>query len=134
MQNKLQELTDQLYNQGLAKGREEGDRILAEARAQAETIIADARSKADGIVAGAEQSAREIKEKAEADVRMASAQALQATRSDIENLILAKLSSQSATSDPEFLKTIILKVAERFSATEGRESSFWASSCSLRSK
>ncbi|MBO4476087.1 MAG: hypothetical protein J5737_05165 [Bacteroidales bacterium] len=121
MQNKLQELTDQLYNQGLAKGREEGDRILAEARAQAETIIADARSKADGIVAGAEQSAREIKEKAEADVRMASAQALQATRSDIENLILAKLSSQSATSDPEFLKTIILKVAERFSATEGAD-------------
>ena len=28
MQNKLQELTEQLYNEGLAKGREEGDRYL----------------------------------------------------------------------------------------------------------
>lgn len=121
MQNKLQELTDQLYNQGLAKGREEGDRILSEARAQADSILAAAREQAAGIIAGAEKSASELKAKAEADVRMASAQALQATRSDIENMILAKVVSQNSTSDPEFLKEIILKVAERFSATEGTD-------------
>lgn len=121
MQNKLQELTDQLYNQGLAKGREEGDRILSEARAQADSILAAAREQAAGIIAGAEKSAGELKAKAEADVRMASAQALQATRSDIENMVLAKVVSQNSTSDPEFLKEIILKVAERFSATEGTD-------------
>ncbi|MBP5558735.1 MAG: hypothetical protein J6X71_03105 [Bacteroidales bacterium] len=121
MQNKLQELTDQLYNQGLAKGREEGGRILSEARAQADSILAAAREQAAGIVADAEKSAADLKVKAEADVRMASAQALQATRSDIENLVLAKISSQNATADPEFLKEIILKVAERFSATEGTD-------------
>lgn len=121
MQNKLQELTDQLYNQGLAKGREEGDRILSEARAQADSILASAREQAAGIIADAERSAGELKDKAAADVRMASAQALQATRSDIENLVLARIGSQNATSDPEFLKEIILKVAERFSATEGAD-------------
>jgi len=121
MQNKLQELTDQLYNQGLAKGREEGDRILAEARAQAESILSSAREQAAGIVADAEKSASELKTKAEADVRMASSQALQATKADIENLVLAKVGSQNATADPEFLKEIILKVAERFSATEGAD-------------
>ena len=29
MQNKLQELTDKLYQEGLSKGKEEGERILA---------------------------------------------------------------------------------------------------------
>ena len=31
MQNKLQELTDKLYNEGLAKGKQEGEEILAKA-------------------------------------------------------------------------------------------------------
>ena len=121
MQNKLQELTDQLYNQGLAKGREEGERLLAEAQAKADAIVAAAREKAALIVSDAEKAASELKSKAEADVRMASAQALQATRSDIENIVVAKVASQKAVADPEFLKEIILKVAERFSATESAD-------------
>lgn len=119
MQNKLQELTDQLYNQGLAKGREEGDRYLEQARREAEATVAAARHEAEEILADAEKKALELRSKAEADIRMASAQALQATRKDIENLVIAKISTQNAVSDPSFLKEIILKVAERFSATEG---------------
>ena len=121
MQNKLQELTDQLYNQGLAKGREEGDRYLEQAKREAEATVAAARHEAEEILADAEKAAIELKAKAEADIRMASAQALQATRKDIENLVVAKIGAQDATADPAFLKEIILKVAERFSATEGAD-------------
>ena len=32
MQNKLQELTDKLYNEGLSKGKQEGEAILNEAK------------------------------------------------------------------------------------------------------
>lgn len=119
MQNKLQELTEQLYNEGLSKGRQEGDRYLEEAKANAAGIIAEAESKAAAIVSKAEKDASDLKSKAEADIRMASSQALQATRKDIENLIVAKVASQNATSDPEFLKKIIMAVAERFSAESG---------------
>ena len=121
MQNKLQELTDQLYSQGLAKGREEGERLLAQARTEADSIVAAAREEASAIVAKAQEESRELMQKAEADVRMASSQAIQATRSDIENLIVARIGAQQFTSDPDFLKQIILKVAERFSATEGTD-------------
>ena len=121
MQNKLQELTEQLYNEGLAKGREEGDRYLAEARGQAAKILADAKAEADDIIAKAGRQADELKSKAEADIRMASAQALQATRKSIENVIVAKASSQTATSDPDFLKEIIRAVAERFNAGESTD-------------
>ena len=121
MQNKLQELTDQLYNQGLAKGREEGDRYLAEARAQADGILADARRQADGILADARKQAEELTSKAEADVRMASSQALLATRRDIENMIVARLSDRQDLSDPDFLKEIIRSIASRFSASESTD-------------
>ena len=121
MQNKLQELTEQLYNEGLAKGRQEGDRYLEEARGQAAAILEDAKREAEGIVAAAEKKAADLRSKAEADVRMASAQALQATRKCIEDLIVTRAATQTATSDPEFLKSIIKTVAERFSASEGTD-------------
>ncbi|MBR5906456.1 MAG: hypothetical protein IKZ51_08420 [Bacteroidales bacterium] len=121
MQNKLQELTDQLYNEGLAKGREEGERLLEEARAQAAKTVEDARKEAAEIIAKAEKNAADLRSKAEADVRMASAQALQATRKNIEDLIVTKAAGQAPVADPEFLKDIIRSVAEKFSATEGTD-------------
>lgn len=119
MQNKLEELTRQLYDEGLAKGREEGDRYLDQARRQAEQTIAEAQSRAAEIVAKAEKAAEDLKAKAEADVRMAAGQALQSTRKDIENLLVFKVGAQNFTSDPSFLKEIIRNVAQRFTATEG---------------
>ena len=74
MQNKLQELTEQLYNEGLAKGRQEGDRYLEEARAKAEQIIAEATKKASDLLSKAEQDATALRSKAESDIKMASAQ------------------------------------------------------------
>lgn len=121
MQNKLQELTEQLYNEGLAKGREEGDRYLAEAREKAFKTIEDAKSEAEAILARAEKEAADLKSKAEADIRMASAQALQATRKDIENLVVTKLSSKGEVSDPEFIKEIIRNVAQGFASKENTD-------------
>ena len=65
MQNKLQELTDKLYNEGLSKGRQEGEAILNEARSQAEEIISKARAEAARITADAEKEASELKAKVE---------------------------------------------------------------------
>ena len=121
MQNKLQELTEQLYNEGLAKGRQEGERILAEAKAEAAKTVEEAERQAESIVAQAEKNASDLKSKAEADIRMASAQALQATRKSIEDLIVAKATAQTPVSDPDFLKDIVKTVAEKFSASEGSD-------------
>ena len=70
MQNKLQELTEQLYNEGLAKGRQEGERFLEEAKAEAARTIADAESTAAAILVRAESDAANLKSKAEADIRV----------------------------------------------------------------
>jgi len=121
MQNKLQELTDKLYNQGLSKGKAEGEQILAEARKKADEIVKKAKAEADQIKAKAESDAADLRSKAESDVKTASAQSIQATRKDIENLMVKTISEGkvSATlADAAFVKEIVKAVAEKFCASE----------------
>ena len=122
MSDKLQELTEKLYNEGLSKGKNEGERILAEARKKAEEAIAGAKEQAEAIIAKAEQDAADLRKKAESDIKMASQQALQATRNDVESLLVDKISAGSinaSLSEPDFLKSIITAVVSKFSASEG---------------
>ena len=121
MQNKLQELTDKLYNEGLSKGKQEGEEILAKAKAQAEEIVAKAQAEAAQILAAAQKQAEEVKTKTASDVKMAASQSIAATRKDIETLIVGKMTDEAvkkALSTPDFIKEIIKAVAEKFT-TDG---------------
>lgn len=121
MSNKLQELTDRLYNEGLSKGKEEGEILLFKARKEADEIIANARKQAEDIVTEAENRAAQLKEKAESDIKMASEQALMATKKDIENLLVNALcaeETEKVLSEEKFLKEIILAVAQKFSTQQ----------------
>ena len=121
--DKLQELTQQLYNEGLSKGKEEGEAILAQAKAQAEEIVKKAQEEAAAILEKAQKDAQDHKVKVEGDVKMASIQAIQATRASIENLIVATATepAKGALADEAYLKEIITAVAQRFSAQESAD-------------
>ncbi len=122
--DKLQELTQKLYNEGLSKGKEEGEALLAQARAQAAQIEKQAQEEAQAILEKARKEAEDYKVKMEGDVKMAATQALQATRENIEKLIVAKavdIPVKEALSGEAFLKEIITAVAQRFSAQESAD-------------
>jgi V/A-type H+-transporting ATPase subunit E len=122
--NKLQELTDKLYNDGLSKGREEGARILEEARKQAEDIVAEANKQAESIVSEARRQADDYSQKVTSDLKMASSQCLQATRKDIENLIIGSIAGdevKKSLSSADFVKQVITAVAQKFSAEESSD-------------
>ena len=117
MQDKLQELTDKLYNEGLSKGKQEGEEILAKARKQAEEITAKANSDADSTRAAARREAEELKTKVTGDVRMAALQSITATRQSIEKLILTEMTDKetsSALSSAGYVKKLIEAVAKSF--------------------
>ena len=121
MQNKLQELTDKLYNEGLSKGKQEGEELLAKAKVQAEETVAKAQAEAAQIIAAAQKQADEIKAKVSSDIRMASSQSLAATKKDIETLVVGKMTDEpvkKALASAEFVKEVIKAVAEKFT-TEG---------------
>ena len=117
--DKLQELTQKLYETGLAKGKEEGEALLAKARQEAEALVKQAHEEADAIVARARKDAENYRTKVEGEVKMATGQALQATRSSIENLLVEKAVDapvKEALGEEAFVKGILTAVAERFSA------------------
>ena len=121
MENKLQELTDKLYKEGLSKGKEEGEAILAKANEKASEIIEDAKKQAESILRKAQKDALDYKTKVEGDVKMAAVQSLQATRKDIENLMVGKMTDKqvaSVLSSADFVKEVIKAVAEKFNAEE----------------
>jgi V/A-type H+-transporting ATPase subunit E len=122
--DKLQQLTDKLFNEGLSKGRQEGEALLEKARAEAEGIIENARAEAAKIIASATKEAEDLKTNVSGDVRMAAVESIQATKQDIENLIVTKISSEAiskALSEEEFVKGIIKAVAEKFSTEESSD-------------
>lgn len=121
MQDKLQQLTDKLYNEGLAKGKAEGEAILSRANEEAGRIIGNARSEAEAIVAKARKEAEDYASKVRSDLKMASDQALQATKNDIENLLVGTMTGEpvaQALSDPDYIKGIISQVAAKFDTTQ----------------
>ena len=121
--DKLQELTQKLYQEGLSKGQEEGKAIVEKAQAEAAAIVKKAEEDAAAIRAKAEREAADYKVKVEGDVKMAATQALQATRRDIENLVVAKAVEPAgkALADGAYLKDIITAVAKNFSATQPQD-------------
>ena len=121
MQDKLQELTDKLYNAGLSKGKEEGEQILEDAKLKAAAILKDAKAEAAAIVEKAHKEAEDYKVKIESDLKMASAQTLQATRKDVENLVISKISDEkveAALKDADFIKEMLKAVATKFNSEE----------------
>ena len=118
MQNKLQELTDKLYNEGLSKGKQEGEAILNEARIKADKITAAANSEAEKILSQARKEAEELKAKVTGDLKMAAGQSIAATKQEIENLLVNKIADAEITdalTGAEFVKQTISAVAQAFS-------------------
>ena len=121
MQNKLQELTDKLYNEGLAKGKQEGEEFLAKAKVQADEIVAKAKAEAAAIVAAANKEAEDLKTKVQGDLKMAAAQSVAATKKDIETLIVTKMTEaevKNALTSADFVKEVVLAVAKGFNTEE----------------
>jgi len=121
MQNKLQELTDKLYDEGLSKGRKEGEALLAKAKEEAAGIVAEAEKKAGEIIEKAEKEAAGYKVKVTGDLKMAASQSLQAVRRDIENLVVSRMTGEAAgkaLTEESFVKEIIKAVATKFNADE----------------
>ena len=117
MQDKLQELTDRLYNEGLSKGKQEGEELLQKAHAEAEAIVAQAKAEAERIIAQANREADELKTKVAADVKMAATQSIAVTKQEIEQMVVAKAAQQgvkASMGNAEFVKELITSVVKAF--------------------
>ena len=114
MENKLQELTNKLYEDGLAKGRSDAEKLVADAQTQADALVREARERADAIVEEARRKAEELRRNTMTEVALAGRQAVGALRERIAEMIVARTVSGSlheAVVDPAFIREMLLAVA-----------------------
>lgn len=114
MDDKLQKLTDRLYQEGVEKGEEKGLQLIAEAGERADAIIAGARKEAEGIIASAKKSASELKERVASEIRLSGMQAIRTFKKEIEDVIVAEALDENlseAMNDlgniEDYVKTVI---------------------------
>ena len=126
MDNKLDQLTRKLYDEGLSKGRAEAETLLAEAESQAKKIVSDARREAEQIIKEAERNAAELKKNSETEVTLAGRQSVSRLREMIREMIVAKSVNDSVAQtaiDPVFIREMLIAVAKNWqgSSSEGIE-------------
>lgn len=117
MENKLKELTDKLYGEGLEKGRAEAERLVADAQAKAKKIVADAEAQAARIVKQAEEKAADTEKNSMTEIALAGKQAVATIKGEIADLIIAKSTDaalKGATLDADFVKSMLLEVAKNW--------------------
>lgn len=120
MENKLQELTQKLYDEGLEKGRAEADRLVTEAKAEAERIVAEAKAEAERIVKGAEAKAEDVAKNTLTEISLAGKQAVSKIKSEIAGVVVAKSTAdkvKAANLDAAFVKDVLLAVAKNWNGS-----------------
>ena len=121
MENKIQELTEKLLKDGVEKGNAEAEKIIAAANEKAAQIVAEAKAQAEDIEATAKKNTQGMEENMKSEVKMYAAQALNALKSEIANVVGDKVVKETAAEiagDKEFMNEFMLKLAEKWGANE----------------
>ena len=123
MEIQLQELIDQIKNDGVKAAECEADAILASAKAEAEKIVAEAKAEADKIIANAKSENDRIVKSGEDAIRQAGRNLLISFRESVTrelNVILGE--NVSAVYSSENLAKIVINVVESWAKKEDADS------------
>ncbi len=125
MQNKLQELTEKIYSEGVAKGNEEAEKIVSEAKQEAEQIIKTAKQKADQIIKEAEKKSTELDKNTKSELQLTGKQIINKTKQSITQIITGNVVSEpvkEAVKDKDFIKSVIEKIAANWNIKDASSS------------
>jgi len=110
MQNKLQELTEKIYKEGISKGNAEAEAIIDKAKKEAEAILTEAKKESKSILDQARKKAEEIKNNGESELKLSARQSINALKQKIVDLINGETVHKAvsdAFKDDDFVKKLL---------------------------
>jgi V/A-type H+/Na+-transporting ATPase subunit E len=122
MENKLDNLTQKIYQEGIEKANREGEKIISNAKAEAEKMIREAREEAELIRKNGDRESEEIKRNTMASLKLAGSQAISSLKQQIKDLLALKILKEPASQlfvDAGFLKELILSITKNWDPKEG---------------
>ena len=118
MENKIQQLTEKLYEEGLSKGKAEAEAIVAKAKEEAAAILAQASKRAEEKAEDAVKRSEEIVRRGGSELKMAAAQVLASVKSALSEMVLAKVPGtqvREAFADDSFVRSLMSDAVKNFS-------------------
>ena len=118
MNNKLQEITEKIYLEGISRGKEEAEKLLSEARTESDKIIRDAEKEAKKLVAEAEKEAAEIMKNTLSELKISFRHGLNTLKQEVESVVTCKIVEEPVSevfSDNRFVARLIETIAEKWS-------------------
>lgn len=113
MNEKLKELTDKIYSEGVEKAENKAAEILENAQKEADRILKKSEQEADNIVDSAKKDAADLKKNVESEIKLAARQSINALKQQITELIITESNSDEINSvlkDKDFVKNVIEKI------------------------
>ncbi len=113
---KLEEITNQLYAEGVERGKNEAQALIAQAEQQALEIKNKAEQEAAAIIAKAQAKAAELDKNTRSELHMFAQQSVNALRTEVANLVCGRIvedSVKAASADAKFMQSIILMMAQQ---------------------
>ncbi|HMB00486.1 MAG TPA: V-type ATP synthase subunit E family protein [Spirochaetota bacterium] len=120
MNQKIQDLTKTIYNEGIEKANAEAERIKKEAENKAADIVKEAENKAADITSQAEKDAADMKKTAASEIQLSGKQALSAVKQQITELLQTRVLDEKvkeAMLDPRAITGFIKTMLQTWSET-----------------
>lgn len=112
----LNQLTQQLYQEGVEKGKNEADQLINQAQTKANQIVEDAKQQAAQIIENAKQQAENLDKNTRSELQLYARQAVSAIKTEITNLLTDQLANnavKAATFDAKFMQQLITDLATK---------------------
>lgn len=121
MESRIQDLTDKIYKEGVEKAQHDAEELLAAAKKEAEAIKQKAVEKANSIVEKAEDDATKLTQQTHSELKMYAAQAVNALKTEIANLLSDKVTKESVDKflgDDDAVYSFLTTLASNWSSSE----------------
>lgn len=113
MENKVQEITEKIYREGVEKGQAEAQKIIEAAEAEKTVTLKNAQQEAEKIVADAKKQADELNKNTQAELQLYARRAVEALKSEIANMVTGGVvdAAVGETVNGEWLQKLMLTLA-----------------------
>lgn len=119
MDNKIQEITDKLYKEGVERGDLQAQKIINEAHDKGNKVLKDAHEQAEKIVADARREAESVRRSTEAELQLYCKQALESLKMALTDVVCGRIVDlKPLFEDKEFMRGMILRMVEEWSKKE----------------
>ena len=115
--NSIKDLTDQLFQEGVEKGRKEAQQLIDDAGTKKSELIAAAQKEAAQIVDAAKKQAQELEKNTKAELQLFANQSLEALKSEIVNLLSDKVvrdAVKKSIEDKAFMQELMLRFVKHW--------------------